>query len=364
MASKTTGIIVYIVLIVLVLIAWYISTHFALPQFKSPVTTPSSNAPTNNTINKTPPSNTTTNVLSIYSCNNLMIFFANKQSNSGATELQPCNWSGGNLGLWVASSNFSYERVILKNKTGKVYINETTTYTCPTLYNNYTLPAGQYLIMFKVGALTSSPAPSSCRIALMKFNTTTAQTQQQIYPFVYNGNFSTGTYIGWQLTGKGFGSKPLNLTEANNNTIRCYIGSPWRGYNGTYVATTFNCGISNAPGNLTSSLFYANKPFLNFKIISPEDNLLYVEILYSNDTPAIIAHYNTYNMNNTINASSTFMNATIPLLTVQGKPIRIRVVADTLSRERFIAVGDFELSNQPKETPGILVGSYNITGVS
>lgn len=360
MSSKTTGVIVYIVLLLFVIIAWFLATHFALPTFKSPVTTPPSNTQnTSNTV-KTPPKNTITVIPYIYSCNNLMLDFPDILNNSGASVNEQCNWTGGNLGLWVASSNFSFEHINLIGANGKTYINQTTTYTCPTFYSNFTLPAGTYNIIFKVGSITS--APTACKLALMKFNQTLIPSQQ-IYSFVYNGNFSTGTYTGWQLTGKGFGSAPLNITAANKNTTsECYISAPWVGYNGSYVGTTFNCGTSVAPGNLTSSLFYANKPFLNFKIISPENNFLYVEILYSNNTPAIIAHYNTYNTTPQIsNASSTFMNATIPLLTVQGKPVRIRVVADTLTRERFIAVGDFALSDKPEETPGILVGTYNIT---
>ncbi|MGC8648948.1 MAG: hypothetical protein ACP5UN_01875 [Candidatus Micrarchaeia archaeon] len=362
MASKTTGIIVYVALIIIVIIIWYFSTGFALPKFNNPVTTPSNTAKQNTIASNIPTNATTTNLPYIYPCNNIMLYFNNSASNSNSSVSEACTWNGGELGLWVASSNFSYENVKLIGANGKVYINQTTTYTCPTFYSNYSLPAQEYKVYFKVGPITSQPV--ACKLASMLFNKTLTPPNK-VYNFVYNGNFSTGTYAGWNLTGKGFGTAPLNITFANENKVsRCYLGTPWVGYNGSYVATTFNCGLSNAPGNLTSSEFIANKPFLNFKIISPLDNFLYVEILYANDTPAIIAHYNTYNSTLTANASSTFRNASIPLLTVQGKIIKIRVVADTLNRETYIAVGDFALSNLPHQDRGILVGSYNITNAS
>jgi hypothetical protein len=362
MASKTTGIIVYIALIIIVIIIWYFSTGFKLPKFNNPVTTPSPNTIKQNTTTSNIPKITTTNLPYIYPCNNLLLYFNNSVLNSNSSVSETCTWNGGNLGLWVASSNFSYENFKLVGADGKTYINQTTTYTCPTFYSNYSLPAQEYKAYFKVGAITSQPV--ACKLAMMQFNTTLTPPNK-VYAFVYNGNFSTGTYTGWTLTGKGFGYAPLNITFANNNKVsRCYLGTPWVGYNGSYVATTFNCGLSNAPGNLTSSEFIANKPFLNFKIISPLDNFLYVEILYANNTPAIIAHYDTYNITQTSNASSTFRNASIPLLTVQGKVVKIRVVADTLNRETYIAVGDFALANLPHQDAGILVGGYNITNIS
>jgi len=82
-----------------------------------------------------------------------------------------------------------------------------------------------------------------------------------------NGNFSTGTYEGWNLTGYGFGSAPLNITWANNNS--CYYNTTWMGYNGNFFATTYHCGLVLQAGNLTSKPFKVVLPYLNFKIISP-----------------------------------------------------------------------------------------------
>ncbi|MGC8676538.1 MAG: hypothetical protein ACP5T3_03450 [Candidatus Micrarchaeia archaeon] len=170
-----------------------------------------------------------------------------------------------------------------------------------------------------------------------------------------NGNFSTGTYADWNITGYGFSSEPLNLTNANKNGG--YYGAPWSNYgNNTFAATTFQKGLAVQPGNLTSKPFLVTEPFLNFKIVSSQNNDIYVEILH-NGKPAIVAHYNTYAAPGNPNPQTTFENASIPLSTLlcQNVSIRVVFVATGLSTTQYIAVTGFYLSKTPTYTPGIVV---------
>ena len=183
-------------------------------------------------------------------------------------------------------------------------------------------------------------------------NTSTIPANATVYQNVYNGNFSKG-YSGWNISGKGFGTAPLNITHANTANVMCYLGTPWANYNSTFFATTYNCGLSNVNGNITSSYFKVVKPFLNFRIISPQDKGIYVEILY-NHMPYIIVHYNTYNNTLYTNSSSTFRNVTIPLEPILGKVVQIRVVAKTLKQQTYIGVEGFGLSNAPHEDIGVI----------
>lgn len=164
---------------------------------------------------------------------------------------------------------------------------------------------------------------------------------------IYNGDFSTGTYDGWNVDGPGFGTAPLNLTYANKNN-GYYGNHTWSGYVGTFAATSFQKGVIVQAGNLTSNTFTATELYLNFKIISQQNALLYVQIL-ENNMPKITVHYNTYA--STLNASSTFANATIPLGTLLCQNLTVRLVAGVVGKSsqgtNYIAAGDFHLSRTP-----------------
>ena len=171
-----------------------------------------------------------------------------------------------------------------------------------------------------------------------------------------NGNFSLGTYQSWNTTGLGFGSEPFNIIIANNEGA--YYGAPWSGYNGVFVATTYSGGISFQSGNITSDSFLVTEPYLNFKIISPQNSQLYIELL-TDHHPFIKIHYDTYQAPNNTNAATHFVNASIPLVSLLCKYVRVRVVANVLgtvtTRNQYIAVTDFHLSRVPYSEGGIIV---------
>lgn len=172
---------------------------------------------------------------------------------------------------------------------------------------------------------------------------------------IQNGNFGTGTFAGWNATGYGFGAAPVNITYANAN--HQYYNSTWSNYNGIFFASTGRGGLTRQTGNLTSLPFKVNEPYLNFRVISPQNELLYIEILESG-VPRIIVHYNTYSLFQ----QSTFANASVPLVNVLCQNVSVRVVSGVVGATgnfyQFIAAGDFYMSQSPVQTPGILV---NIT---
>jgi len=182
---------------------------------------------------------------------------------------------------------------------------------------------------------------------------------------IFNGNFSTGTYIGWNQTGGGFGSVPFNLTYANERNVSAYYNHTWVGYNGTFFASTYHGGIGIQPGNLTSFPFKVIEPYLNFKIISPAQEQIYVEVV-QNNTPVVVAHYNT-NIAGNPYPTSLFLNASIPLSLSLCQNVSINVVAQVVggftNSRNYIAIGDFYLSKTPVSTPGIIV-NQTIKGIN
>lgn len=227
------------------------------------------------------------------------------------------------------------------------------------------------------GATTTVAGGDHTSTATTTTGTTTLNTSTQTTTTVFfgscmssnatvpirNGNFSTGTYDGWNVTGPGFGTQPFDIMSANNNTdvnFTGYYGAPWSGYNGRYMATTFQIGTTLQAGNLTSLPFEVTALYLNFKILSEQNQLLYVEILKGNK-PIIVAHYDTYasvltrNFSNSTLTQSTLLNASMPLGTLFCQNISIRLVAGLTGRSSqgtgYIAAGDFYLSSSPAKNP-------------
>ncbi len=357
------GWIVWAVLVVIMAILTYIYTGFNIHHVSKTTTTIKKLTTSiiyNTTTSASTTFYTTANYTPLENCSEV-----NLMSNIPYAKMtQLCSSEGvQKLGLWVAAGDNAKSRIIIEGYNNITYVNTTFTYSCMTFLQNVTLPKQDYKVI-----LESGPGGGQCGTTIAKMNLSTS-IPPTIYSYIYNANFTTGLYTGWQDSTNAFGPAPLNISYADSK--QCYLGTPWSNYPGGFFATTYNCGLSVSDGNLTSSYFMVNpnEPYLNFKIISPQDNNLYIEILqanyksykygnstvyvFFNSTPSIIAHFNTYNITANPNAQSHFMNATIPLTTLANKAVAIRIVAQTLNQQSFIAAGEFNLGSLPTEQAGV-----------
>ena len=161
------------------------------------------------------------------------------------------------IGLLVAVSLYHASPA----KTSNPLISSTATSTIPLAGNN--VPGSTNSIVSQ-----AANASSSCASA----DPSVLENQSKIY----NGDFGTGTYAGWYLTGSGFGTRPFNLTNTNLNGT--YYQSQWSNYIGGYFATTYTQKHGYEPGTIYTS-FVVVEPYLNFRIISAKNPSLYVEII-------------------------------------------------------------------------------------
>lgn len=363
------GLIAYIIAFIVIIIAAYLYTGFRfLSTGSKPKVTTTTSPPVSGTTTLDSSSTTTTvlsnttNTIPVTSCSDVRL--VGEAYSTTYTEL--CDSTGGRFGLWVAAGDSGSEHVTIVGANNKTYINQTSKYYCMTFYQNFTAPPQQYRITYQTG-----PGGGICGNSAITINDTTVPPLV-VYNEIYNGNFGNGAYTGWNVSNPGFGTKPLNISYAYKNL--CYQGRPWSNYNGSYFATTYNCGTTTSPGNLTSSPFLVSplNPFLNFKLISPQDNNLYIEVLvanykiingeqvYANSTPVEMAHFNTFNATTTQYSQSTFANVTLPLTLYVNKPVEIRLVALDYGSS-FISAGDFVTSNRPHQDKGIV---ENITFIN
>ncbi len=343
------GWIVWIALVAIVAIVAYAYTGF---NFHVGPAKTSSTTSTSSSIlgGSTAP---TTTMTFLVNCSNLYISGVAPYSSSNST----CQWGGGMLGVWVMAGSAYGAAIRVMGADGITYLQGGFNYNATTFYSNVTLPTQNYTVSLSADS-ESGPGGTP----FIKLNGTTTPPAIT-YSFIYNANFSNGKYTGWTVTGPGFGTGPLNISSANADG--CYYGGPWSNYGGAYFATTYTCGTSVSPGNLTSSPFRVSPktPFLNFLLVSPQDSLIYVEVLRvngANETPAVVGHFDTYNVSLGPNESSTFANVSIPLTTLTNKVVRIRVVASTVQPQRYLAIGGFSLGSLPDTDKGISA-QINIT---
>ncbi len=298
------------------------------------------------------------------SCNGMSVVpgIRGSFSSGSLSSVSSCSWQGGNLALWAGSGSLQYIQITIIGAHNQTYMYENITNPCMQLEAIKNLPMQNYSISAIFGPSNSSYSGNpSCSYSYAILNTTFEPKGTTVYSDVFNGDFSAGTYSGWNVTGNAFGSAPLNINYADENN--CYPGNiPWMSYSGTYFATTYSCTLSTrSSGNLTSSYFLVNKPFLNFQIIGYDTPYIYIEILYKN-SPAIIAHFNTYKISTSGPATFTFRNASLPLATLYGKPVRIRVVVNEIAEDEYMAVGNFHLSVTP--VPSTPLANITISNLS
>lgn len=345
MASASIGVIILILIVIVLAIVGYFETGgFKLNKSIS-VTPP----PAPKHVSK-PDVNNSTNYL--YGCDNYDL-----QANAGSTSIGACTWSGGTLGVWVSTGKMGFVNFSIVGSNNKTYVKqEYLPYSCSTFYTEFYAPAQIYYLTLGASNSTTN-GPCLNNYSIVTLNTSVKVLVNKTYYSFYQGNLSTGTYIGWSTSGTAFGGLPLNLTYAND--VGCYPKDPWENYSGIYYISSYNCSPIESTGNITSSRFLIDKPFLNLQIISPKNSLDYLEIIPSNaSTPYITDQVSTYSLSlsngSLIGQGYKLENATIPLTSLLGKVVRLRIVQESDQKYEYMIAGDIRMSDYPDQGTGFL----------
>ncbi len=344
MASASIGVIILItIIIILAIVGYYETGGFKLNKNIISVTPPP----------RAPPVTTKPNVTNssyLYGCDNYDL-----DAKAGSSTIGACTWKGGTLGVWVSTGKMGYVNFSIVGSNNKTYVKQDyLPYSCSTFYTEFYAPAQIYYLTLNASNSTTN-GPCLNNYSIITLNTSVKVLLNKTYYSVYQGDLSTGTYIGWNISGPGFGYKPLNLTYAND--VGCYPKFPWENYSKTYYISSYNCSPIENTGNITSSRFLVDKPFLNLQVISPKNNLDYIEIIPSNgSTPYIKDQISTYSLSlsngSLIGQGYKLENATIPLTSLLGKVVRLRIVQGSDQKYEYMIVGDIRMSDSPNQGSG------------
>ncbi|MGC8567810.1 MAG: hypothetical protein ACP5RP_00925 [Candidatus Micrarchaeia archaeon] len=346
------GAIAFIILLIIIIILWYVATDFKFPFEKASTSTVRN-------INISVNSNNITFINGNGSCSNF-VFYTNE---SNSTTIGSCQGSGEVM-LWVGIGKAADGRIIVKSRD-KVYINQSVYSSCDTYIDTIFLPNNTYNITLSLYGQNKHP---SCKYGIVGIYSNNINSAAYVsgsyssfsnYSSIYNGNFSTGSYEGWIVKGKAFGSAPVDINNAN--TEMCYPAYPWTGYKGLYFASTYNCGSNWFNGSLTSYPFKVTKPFLNFQVVSSFNNGYYIYLL-QNSTPVMVVTVQTFNLTNQP-TNYYFKNVTIPLFNYINKTMQIEIVSNLQQRRRGVfAIGNFYLSDGIYQSPNVAVNMTYIYG--
>ena len=125
-----TGYIVLLVLIIFFAYLAYNSMHFQSKPVNLASNQDSNTVSTNSV--------TTTTIPIIVPC--MDVYGRTYNTINSNSIVKECEWSGGNVSLWVGSGPFEYERFTAIGSDNLTYINQTANYSCITLYGAYKLP--------------------------------------------------------------------------------------------------------------------------------------------------------------------------------------------------------------------------------
>lgn len=241
----------------------------------------------------------------------------------------------------LATSSVSKPSINTVTASNKTQSNSSPSHSSPSSSNSTSLP------LPNPPSNNTNPTTSGSKQSTCLSNRSTL--------LIYNGNFSTGTFTDWTVSGSGFGGAPLNLQSANQNGD--YYQNKWSNYNGQYAATTYKENSPLSPGNLSTS-FVVREPYLNFQITSPQNNNLYLEVLFDN-APMIIAHYDTLKAQGG-SPIGKFASATLNMSSLLCKSVTLKIVSNVYEvsssdENQFIGVGNFYQSRSQSQSSGVNV---------